>query len=496
MRLLLILTYSLVSVYSWAQHQDLFPYQKGELWGYADSSGQMVLEPIYRVAGRIENAQAVVVLSNSPEYLLIDRRGNYLSSVAVNTLRSYAFDEGLIANHYSNFYFRDSLLFSKDVELKVFLLQYALLYRSFRSSSMYLLLPNGKGVRAPSGSYNLYIYPKHITLSKNPATGRWSYLVVQRRYPSYLYFFDQGVWVLTELNLNYTQSFGDTLIANHNGRNQEVTYSAYPFRELNIQEPSLKIDAYRVSNKNWRLANTETKKRLELKRIDTVHAYAGNAVLAERWRRKDSLYYFIDDWCNRSKLPYRHSVKHLGYGLFRLEPQNKASLVNLQRDTLLKNRSFGLEYTESWHALASTDGTYYTLLYRAGRWLVTDSASTKPRLKVLGRNTLWDDDCNEGRTLLYQRTKEGVITVSQLKCVDAVKVLHTANGTFYSTITQDPNRQDTLELLDSNFKTVFSYHSKRLSTHIDTAGSGVFKFKKEQVFYYFNKEGIRFWSNR
>lgn len=83
-------------LYEWMTFSDgFYLYRKGNQYGYMNSSGKLVLEPIYERAYNFNEGIAPVVLNG--EWTIIDTNGNRLTHKEFETISSEGFHEGLCA---------------------------------------------------------------------------------------------------------------------------------------------------------------------------------------------------------------------------------------------------------------------------------------------------------------------------------------------------------------------------------------------------------------
>jgi hypothetical protein len=82
---------------------DLIPYRKGELWGYADSTKKIIIEPKYKKVGYFSDGMADVVLNDSSGGFIdsagkivftYDPRNNSFENLFCGRIRIYDFKSG------------------------------------------------------------------------------------------------------------------------------------------------------------------------------------------------------------------------------------------------------------------------------------------------------------------------------------------------------------------------------------------------------------------
>jgi len=179
MRLLLAILFTCTALSTLAQKRLLLPYKSGDLWGYADITGNMVLEPMYTHAGLMENGKAYVQLPERTEYFLIDSQGNYLESYSPHQFQNPWKYETLFPDLYEGYLFRDSLLYSGDSGLIAFLLQAPIKKRG-DDDSYYLYNHRQEVQRWKSKDYHIK-NPEQISLVQ--AHESWFYVLGAIGYP-------------------------------------------------------------------------------------------------------------------------------------------------------------------------------------------------------------------------------------------------------------------------------------------------------------------------
>lgn len=490
---MLVLLWCFGALNGWAQ---LFPYQKSKLWGYADSSGELVLEPIYRVAGLMENGKAMVQLPHSPQYLLIDSVGHYLSPRAQSTMRDGL--EGKITNHdlYSNYFFRDSLIYSRNKDLKEFLMKYPLVYQ-LASSSIFLIGPEGLPVRHPDKDRYVDLYPDGIGITRHPKTNKWCYLAIllDRYWHSQqaLYFFD-GAWELTPYRLRHNTPLRDEFLAFNKSDYQKTILTLYPFgvseRSQKLEEVG-DISGFRWKKK-WHLKDKRTRISYQLRGVDTIHFGKNGGALAERWRRKDTLYFFINTEWPPTKLAYKGPIEHLGHGLFALKRRANILLVNLQGDTLASNfRDF--KTITPWYATALVNDQQYIWLLEQGRWKYHKHLEKNNRVELLKNGALLEYDYEDDQLFAYSKVGNAAIDVTPLAWRNSIEAFITPEQVFYASVKR-VKKEYLVELLDENWQTIFNRTAANKNASIEYVQQGVFRFYDGLTHYYFNKKGVCFWS--
>ena len=84
----LLLTLLIISFCSLAQKKSLIPYKNGNLWGYCDTNGVVLINPRFEKADFFIREQAKIILKGKIGYL--DQDGKYLLAPNYNkVIRDY-----------------------------------------------------------------------------------------------------------------------------------------------------------------------------------------------------------------------------------------------------------------------------------------------------------------------------------------------------------------------------------------------------------------------
>lgn len=128
-RALLVIVLTLINTASvFGQYHTLYPHQKDSLWGFADSNGQIIIEPRFTRAGLLEGGKAIVLLRGYAQTFCINSEGSYVPIVHKEEQTFLQVPFQIHLDRYGRYVFRDSLIHSKDSSLIEFLLRNPVLY--------------------------------------------------------------------------------------------------------------------------------------------------------------------------------------------------------------------------------------------------------------------------------------------------------------------------------------------------------------------------------
>lgn len=521
----------------------MLPYKFGDLWGYADSKGNVVLEPLYAHAGLMENGRAYVQLPERAEYFLIDSLGNYLKSYSPYQFQSKGASNVEPPDLYREYLFRDSLLYSKDSDLITFLLRSPIKRDDHRGyTTFYLFSSELEKLRWKNMDYVI----------QNPELVR-----LVKIEQSWFYILDA---------ISHQEGYIEVLYADRYQIRSKSFEDAFSMGLVSFGDPiasmrwnSRPVVPLRIKDK-WCLVDPISEKRLCRPKYYAISPFlkgiacatlekAPSFSLYEAYRppRKFAL---INSKGKRISNIFKHPVENLSKGALILKKRGQEVSVYTYNGTPISKRFFHrVSLLTDWCIQAETADSFFLFRYAKGSWnlVVQDQKDRYGRglpevrtsfragpvlvMKILNTDSLQilkqqgaptTVACNYFSNYYYMNTlgcysydgqlvangkdsrpsfsSNGYYTVSGiLYHIDSTKAL-TDKASSSSLVVPEQNhcwvRADGRWAL-YNLKMMTQVTEGRLTSGYakpEHLGSGIYRLIHEGNYYYINKEGLWYWE--
>jgi hypothetical protein len=456
------------------------------LWGYADSTGTLILDAIYQSAGPMEQGRAKVKLPGWPQFVIIDAHGKVIQTVEedfnVSSLRDDVQD---VLYEYGNYLFRDSLIHSKDTNLQKLLrklpvVRYTKINHRYGHDFAFFDKETDTIFKQLDG-----LHPDDVILCQSGIW--WSYLVMQWNGRSGIKnVYKVGLMgEVRKLGTTMCTNFGDEfipLVYFHN--NPGSTILSWQWLRLG---DGLSMEKYEYE---WPADTWQSPYRVVEKDKDSSLFGKGN------------IHYLVNDK-GRRKGPKYHDL----IALNQIAPNLLMTFTNEYDYFLhhpngrkvLRKRLSSVALLSSWCCVAHSSDSFYVLVYHNNKW----------KRYYSGTLTIKDDRDRKRFTMYnvtYQPERGGLSFEHFNGKENETKFIENPNAPKVKRVKKEMDCQFKVENKNrENFLTgpkrfepvrvPLNYHSYGLTSKVpEYVGSGVFRINSNSEYFYFNSEGVVFWE--